>query len=106
MGDRGNIAIKEDSESPAIYLYTHWSGSEVQETLRNALAKRLRWTDGPYLTRIIFDELTGGEVGETGYGISTYICDNEHAIPVVNVAEQTVTIESRTQSFDEFVGTK
>lgn len=94
MGDRGNIFIRSDgkAEDPSgVYLYTHWYGTELPETLRAALARQARWDDGPYLARVIFDEMTKSSHGEeTGHGIATYVCDNEYPILVVDPHANTV----------------
>lgn len=86
MGDRGNIKVGK------VYLYTHWGGSEITEILKSALIRgKGRWNDEPYLTRIIFCEMIKDDVmGDTGYGISTVICDNEYPILDVDCAKQTV----------------
>lgn len=97
MGDRGNIAIRQRLSKEYIYLYTHWEGSELPETLQTALASpegRGRWTDEAYLARIIFDHMTGLAGGETGFGISTSPPDNEHPFLVVDCARQVVEIHS------------
>lgn len=66
MGDRGQIKIGK------VYLYTHWGACELIQNLKDALAKRWRWDDHEYLTRIIYDEMVGDMFGtETGYGIGT-----------------------------------
>lgn len=92
MGDRGNIAIEEDGKR--IYFYSHWSGSELPEIVRRAIARKWRWDDPPYLARIIFCELVKGNEGEeTGYGISLGICDNSHPIIVVDMNKQSVTLD-------------
>ncbi len=86
MGDRGNILIE------GVYLYTHWAGSDLKKILKRALKKRLRWNDSPYLTRIIFCEMIKHDVeGETGYGISKEVQDNENPILEVNVRKQEIT---------------
>lgn len=92
MGDRGNIAVQTGDKR--VYLYGHWAGCEMPEIVRKALARKQRWDDPPYLARIIFCELVGDDKGETGYGISATIDDNEHPIIVVNCDRQTVTIEA------------
>lgn len=106
IGNRGNIKIGK------IYFYTHWGGSELYDYVRNALDRgRERWTDEPYLARIIFCEMVGDDVkGTTGFGISTEICDNEHNILEVDVKNQKVIVhlmDSDTViselSFDQFV---
>ena len=96
MGDRGNIAIQQPSDGATarVYLYSHWGGSELPSVLQTALARKVRWDDPAYLARIIFDAMTEGEQGEeTGYGISTFISDNEHPILVVDCGTQTITVE-------------
>lgn len=93
MGDRANIIVKQGHDLPPVVLYTHWGGSRAPEMLRTALAKKLRWNDPAYLTRIIFDVMTDGEHGEeTGFGISTGLPDNEHALLVVDTDTRTVSI--------------
>ena len=90
MGDRGNIKVVEsffnqEEERQGIYIYSHWGGAELPFRLQNALRKRWRWADVPYLTRIIFEEVIKGEEGtETGFGISLSLCDNSHLIVVVD----------------------
>lgn len=89
MGDRGNIVIRADwpddlGEHEAVFLYGHWSGHDMPELLRRALAKRERWTDESYLARIIFDEVIGEHQGSgTGFGISTRLTDNEYDLLVL-----------------------
>jgi hypothetical protein len=89
MGDRGNIIVK-DGES-TVYLYTHWSGSSLPETVKAALKRgHDRWNDGQYLARILFCEMVrGDEMSSTGFGISSVIGDGGTDI-TVNVDDQTV----------------
>lgn len=95
MGDRGNIYMKnpdgDDGTKRGVYLYSHWGGSGLPLIVKAALAKKWRWTDDSYLTRIIFDEMTEEQQGqETGYGIATYRPDNEHPVIVVDCETQMV----------------
>lgn len=94
MGDRANIVLRQNDQ--AIYLYSHWGGYEMPETLRGALDSetgRGRWHDESYLGRIIFSKMTRGqEDGETGFGISVYPPDNEHAYFVVDSDRGTVAV--------------
>jgi len=54
MGDRANVYIREDNDH-GVYLYTHWGGYELPEVVRRALARgESRWSDAPYLARIVF----------------------------------------------------
>lgn len=89
MGDRANVYVKDGNRG--VYLYTHWGGSELPGVVADALARRLRWDDGPYLTRIIFCEMVRGqEDSEYGFGISARMCDNEHPIIVIDPRAQTI----------------
>lgn len=93
MGDRANVYVHEGNE-PGVYLYTHWTGTELPETVRRALAREVRWDDTPYLTRIIFDEMTQGMHGqELGYGISAVVGDGEGRIVDVDTALQRVIVK-------------
>ncbi|MGZ3424482.1 MAG: hypothetical protein ACXVEE_41870 [Polyangiales bacterium] len=117
MGDRGNIYFAEhapgDGGVAGIYLYTHWGGSYVARIAQCGLARgRDRWNDEPYLARIVFNEMThGAELETTGFGISSYVGDNEHDIVVVDTASQRVGLAHaaempktfRSWSFAEFV---
>lgn len=114
MGDRGNIRIEQGSEVGDVWLYSHWGGSDLAEELQRALARGLRWDDPAYLARIVFDAMTEGQVGEaTGYGISTWAQDNEHAILRVTLDGQVQVTTSerpvgdpgvvRTMAIQDFV---
>lgn len=107
MGDRANIVCVE-SGGGRIYLYTHWTGTELPTTLASALDRgRGRWGDESYLTQIIFSEMVShGDdlMAETGYGISTYEIDMNHENLVVNLGAETVTDrDGNTVSFEDFV---
>ena len=101
MGDRGQVKIIMDGKE--LYIYSHWGGTEMLEKVQDALAKRWRWGDGEYLTRIIYDEIVG-EAGfgtETGYGIGFNMHgDIEHPLTVVDMDKQTVHQESFSE-YDE-----
>jgi hypothetical protein len=89
MGDRANVVIRDDyvrdNDREAVFLYSHWGGYELPEVVRRALARRERWDDAPYLARIVFDTMIGGhQGGETGFGISTRIPDNEYDLIVLS----------------------
>ncbi len=68
--------------------------------LKTALKRgKERWTDGSYLTRIIFCEMVKGyETDLTGFGISSEIGDGGTDI-LVDVDEQTVN----GKTFSDFV---
>ncbi len=103
MGDRANICYHDDGGT--IYFYTHWDGEELPNILRAALLRgKDRWNDNAYLARVIFCEMIKDDVlGLTGYGISTYLMDNEHPLIYVYPGDQTVSIGEKEYSFAEYV---
>lgn len=111
MGDRGNIVVR-DHQASDVYLYTHWGGSEIALQAQKALKDAPdRWTDAPYLARVAFDRMKGDDVTETtGYGISTGLCDNEHAIVRLNTTNQSVEFTDdagtihKAWSFRDYIG--
>lgn len=104
MGDRGNVLIKENAEDKGIYLYTHWSGTELPDVVKSALARgKGRWGDTPYLTRIIFSDMIRDDIdGETGYGIGSHEVDGNHPTIILNDGAHTVTIEDVRWTYKEF----
>lgn len=107
MGNRSNICLQDytNGQKGEIYLYSHWDGEDLPIILKRALIKgRDRWNDEPYLARIIFSEMIKDDVdGTTGYGLSSYLTDNEHNIIYVNMTDNIVTIESSVMSFEDYI---
>lgn len=110
MGDRAQVLM----ENSGVYLYTHWGGSGLLENVKTAIARKQRWTDEDYLTRIIFEQMVGEEQGsETGFGIGTKEHgDIEHPIIIINVEKQLVKFRKAAfaddpkiepMSFDKFL---
>lgn len=93
MGDRVTFAFQQE-DNDIIYLYGHWAGYDMMHNLACAIEKaRPRWQDEGYATRIAISQLIGNEWDqEYSWGITTYFCDSEHSIPVVNWKEQTVDL--------------
>lgn len=102
MGDRGNVAVRDFGKD--VFFYTHWAGTELPKTVGDALARSEdRWDDGPYLARIIFEEMIKDDIGSnTGYGISTVEMDPEHPLIVVDVERQTVFRDGEEYSFTDY----
>lgn len=89
MGDRGNVVVRGSDGD--VWLYTHWNGSEMKDVLQNVLARKVRWNDAPYLTRMIFSAMVKNNIDdEIGFGISTSMRDNEHGILVVDIEKQKI----------------
>jgi len=105
MGDRSNIKVIFENEK-TVGFYTHWGGSELQNTLKDALIRgQDRWDDSSYLARIIFSEMIREDVlGETGFGIypDGMNHEEEHETIYVNVPKKTVSIGQHTKTFEEF----
>jgi len=96
MGDRAQVLIEDEG----VYLYTHWEGSKLENTVKRAIGKRQRWNDPEYLARIIFDEMIGDDQGnETGYGIGGTEHGDIRTLIKVNCANQTITIGEKIESF-------
>jgi hypothetical protein len=83
MGDRGMIKVVNRYCDGAVYLYTHWRGGELEETLASALkrARSANWLeDASFLARIIFCEMLGDDpsiINDTsGFGIASRIQTN------------------------------
>lgn len=123
MGDRGNIVVHEEcyvknngkeKTDKSIFLYTHWGGYRIKQDVQEVLSRKQRWDDAPYLTRMLFCKMVGKERfdEETGYGISTYMCDNEHNL--IHVYPDKAVVEERTEkdklvkkwTFDEYIKEK
>ena len=94
MGDRSNIVIQEHTGN-RIYLYGHWMGEDAIKIVADVLSQRERWNDAPYLARMLFNKMTEASPNDssTGYGISTYLCDNEYPIIVIEPATQSAVLE-------------
>lgn len=86
MGDRSNIVIQDRGER--VYLYGHWMGSRsIGHVVHGLRSGRVR--DGSYLARIAFCSMVGADTaGETGYGISASLTDNQHPIVVIESHEE------------------
>jgi len=74
MGDRAHLHLTRKPGEPGIWVYTHWSGSELPKLVANALTHaRSRWRDPGYGNRMVISSLIGPEdlMQETGWGIDT-----------------------------------
>lgn len=98
MGDRANVYV-HFGDRPGVYLYTHWRGTELPDTVRYALMHGQRWDDDQYLARIILDQMTEARDDTfAGYGISAYCVDGKDRIVDVDTSTQVVTLKFRGQS--------
>lgn len=93
MGDRAQVAIKDSSGK--VYLYGHWIGADIYKAAAHAIKKYPgRSSDSEYFARIVFDEMKGDNIGETGFGIGLSAHgDVEHMIPVMDCERGVVSWE-------------
>ena len=104
MGNRANINVRDNKQDHGVYLYTHWDGSQLPILLQETLNKKERWDDTSYLTRMIFSTMIKYDInGTTGYGISTYLTDNENPLIYVYIDKQTITINDESFTFNEYI---
>lgn len=90
MGTRANVRV-HDGDHPGVYLYQHWDGDGLVNTVQAALARQERWDDDQYLARIIFCQMVKDDIdGTTGYGISAWLGDGGDRIVDVDTATMTV----------------
>ncbi len=97
MGDRAHAVIQDGADK--VYLYTHWSGGDLQDTVKRALRVAKagdRIKDAPYLARIVFAHMTeGSKVDDTtGFGISSQPCEDTSRDVTINGEDGTVRIGS------------
>jgi len=90
MGDRGQVHI-EDTD---VWLYTHWGARDLPNTVADAIGRNERWHDPEYLTRIIFDEMTGEDTGATGYGIGNAQHGDVYRVVHINCGQGEMTLET------------
>lgn len=119
MGDRANVYLVDSDVEHGMYVYTHWSGSELPEMVREALEKaEHRWGDAQYAARIFVSQFFSDiHEEETGGGLSTVMWDNQHPLIVVHLPLRRVYLaqvgEERSPvpdnfgyTFENFVGLK
>ena len=104
MGDKAHAVIVDGNSK--VYLYTHWTGSELPDTVRRALKSAQeagRLDDGPYLARIVFCHmLLSGSSGAsaalgdvTGFGISSRPCEDTSRDVTIDCGRGTVQLPGR-----------
>ena len=93
MGDRSNIVVVQPDNN-RIFLYGHWMGDDNYRVAGQVLSRQERWNDAPYLARMLFSLMTSHDPNsDTGFGISTTMCDNEYPIVVIDPQNQSVHLE-------------
>ena len=96
MGDRANFGIKQ-ADGNIIFVYGHWAGHQMLAKFAKAIDRAVaagRMGDNAYATRIIISDLIGEDWNQDmrwGITVNT-IADNEHKIPVFDLANDMVTL--------------
>lgn len=108
MGDRRQ-AILHFAQGEDIYVYVHWSGTELPQIVRDAILRAPdRWNDEPYLARVIVSDVftAAGIESVTGAGIAPYDQDGDHLYDVkVDLLAQTVSIGAKVIPFQALTST-
>jgi len=85
MGDRNNVKITYRT-GDSVYLYSHWTGSDLADIVRDALQDSGRVNDESYFARVIFSRMVKDDIeGETGYGIAPYAPDQDASNRMVHI---------------------
>lgn len=94
MGDRAQVVItNNDDLKGAVWLYSHWGGTDLPSVVQAALKRKARWNDHEYLARIVFQQMIGNDKHETGFGIGTSEHgDGEHPVLILNTESMTITV--------------
>ena len=105
MGDRAQVRLYDDKTEGSVYLYTHWNGSDLRETVKAALSRRQRWDDVEYLARIVFEEMIQGNEGsESGFGIGySEHFDLQHSVIELDCSRQVMVVDNVQQTFEQFI---
>ena len=71
MSSAANVLVQMGPhKGGGVYLYTHWGGSYLPETVRQAMARAQCLGDNQYLARIIFCNMVKGHEDEQdGFGL-------------------------------------
>lgn len=105
MGARNNIVVHQSSGDP-IWLYGHWAGNALHSVVQKAIARRQRWNDESYFTRILISEFCRfiGLDQETGGGITVFETDQDSEYTPIHVYPDTNTVVVGTMeyTFEEF----
>lgn len=94
MGDRANVRFITDKGKDPIYLYSHWGGSGIPYRVLGALNKASeRWNDPIYGCRIMVSQIIAEDwKSDTGWGLSTWIGDNDRDILEVDFTSKTIRL--------------
>ena len=88
MGDRNNVKITYHN-GQSVYLYTHWTGSELRGIVERTVDRTSRLEDESYFTRVVFCAMLGDNLqdwrGETGFGIAPYAVDQDYGNKMIHI---------------------
>jgi hypothetical protein len=110
MGARTTWKVITNNSGAVTWLYSHWGGdSKFADTQRALFVAEPRWNDFTYGARIFISNIIGNYWNEqTGYGITSTLADDpcpfeeSYFYATVDFPNQTITLGSRTWTFEEF----
>ena len=85
MGDRGNIVVinkrygSDDYEG--VWLYSHWGGYRLKDSVEKVMARTGRIGDPTYLTRQIFCQMIADSISNQSTGLSGMECIDDELDP-------------------------
>ena len=100
MGDRFVVGFRDTEETPTVWLYSHWGGSDRVELIADAIGKaRPRWNDPGYATRIAISRIVGDSWNEElGFGITAggrdFYQPDYDDVHVVTWSDRTVVVQT------------
>lgn len=104
MGNRFSIEVVHEAGS--VFLYTHWKGCSICNTLKASLERGSdRWEDESYLTRIIFSDMIAEDINSnTGYGISLISYTQPYRTIKVDIPNAMVEyMDKFSFTFDDYI---
>ena len=101
MSTRAQVKIISKEDKYKIYLYQHYDGYDLINTVKKAISLNLRWNDPEYLTRIIFSHMIANDVyGEYGYGIGLYEHGDITYLVVVDIDKQIIMHQEVNRTYN------
>lgn len=102
MGDRGNIVVinkkygSDDYEG--VWLYSHWGGYRLKDSVEKVMARTGRIGDPSYLTRQIFCQMIADSISNQSTGLSGMECIDDELDPE-NPAEAVAMLRTFIEEF-------
>ena len=102
MGDRYVVGFRDTKDTPPVWLYSHWGGSDSVSQIATAISiARPRWGDTAYATRIAISSIVGDSWREeTGFGITAggrdFCQPDTDVVHLITWSDETVVVQDIT----------